>query len=188
MKLKNKIKKVYLIHGWGFNPEENWYPWLKKELSKKGAEVKIFDMPNTENPKIEEWVSYLNNSVKEIDEQTYFVGHSIGCQTIMRFLEKLPKHKKIAGCVFVAPWFNLINLEAEEIKIAHPWINSIINFGRIKEHCDNFLAIFSNDDPSVHIDESNKFKENIGAKIIIKNKMGHFDNAEKIPEILEFIK
>ncbi len=186
--MNNKIKKVYLIHGWGFNPEMNWYPWLKKEFLKKGFAVIVYDMPNTDAPKIEEWVRYLEKNIKEIDEQTYFVGHSIGCQTIMRFLEKLPKHKRIAGCVFVAPWFNLINLEAEEIKIAHPWINSKIDFGRIKEHCANFLAIFSKDDPSVHLDESNKFKENLGAKIIIKKGFGHFDSAEKIPEILEFIK
>lgn len=186
MKIKNK--KVYLIHGWGFNPEMHWYPWLKKELLKKGFEVKVFDMPDTDNPKIENWVGYLRKNIEDVDEQTYFVGHSIGCQTIMRFLEKLPKHKKIAGCAFAAPWFNLINLEAEEIKIAHPWINSAIDFGRIKEHCANFLAIFSNDDPSVHLDESDKFKKNLGAKIIIKKGFGHFDNVEKIPEILEFIK
>ncbi len=186
--MKNKIKKVYLIHGWGYNPEMHWYPWLKKELSKKGFVVVAFDMPDTDNPKIENWVGYLRENIEDVGEQTYFVGHSIGCQTIMRFLEKLHKNKKIAGCVFVAPWFNLINLETEEIKIAHPWINSKIDFGRIKEHCANFLAIFSNDDPSVHIDESDKFKENLGAKIIIKKKMGHFDSVEKIPEILEFIK
>ncbi|MEK6817169.1 MAG: alpha/beta fold hydrolase, partial [Nanoarchaeota archaeon] len=155
-------KKVYLIHGWGFNPEMNWYPWLKKELEKKGFEVKTFDMPNTDNPKIEKWVKYLEENIKSVDEQTYFIGHSIGCQTIMRFLEKLHKHKKIAGCIFVAPWFNLINLEPEEVKIAHPWINSKIDFGRILDHCNNFLAIFSKNDPYVHLDEIEKFKKNLG--------------------------
>ena len=188
MKLKIKTKKLYLIHGWGGSSEGGWFDSLKKELSKKGFVVVAFDMPNTDEPKIEEWVGYLRKNIRDVDEETYFVGHSIGCQTIMRFLEKLHKNKKIAECVFVAPWFNLINLEAEEIKIAHPWINSPIDFGRIKEHCTNFLAIFSNDDPSVHLDEAEKFKENLGAKIIIKKRAGHFDNAEKIPEVLEFIK
>ena len=52
-------------------------------------------MPNSENPKIEKWVKYLEENIKSVDEQTYFIGHSIGCQTIMRFLEKLHKHKKL---------------------------------------------------------------------------------------------
>ena len=186
--MKNKMQKIYLIHGWGGSSEGGWFDWLKRELGKKDFEGIAYDMPNTENPKIENWVGYLRKNIKDVDEQTYFIGHSIGCQTIMRYLEKLHRDKKIAGCVFVAPWFDLINLEPEESKIAHSWINSPIDFGRIKEHCTNYLAIFSNDDPVVHLDESNKFKENLSAKIIIKKKCGHFDSIEEIPEILKFIK
>jgi len=183
-----KMKKVFLIHGWGGDSEGSWFNWLKKELPKKGFKVQAFDMPNTENPRIEEWAGYLEEKIKKVDEETYFIGHSIGCQTIMRFLEKLHKHKKVAGCVFIAGWFDLINLEEEELEIAHPWVNSKIDFDRIKDHCTNFLAIFSNDDPYVHLDEAGKFKELLGAKIIIKKGRRHFENEEKIPEILEFIK
>lgn len=184
------MKNVYLIHGWGGNSEGGWFDWLKEELPKKGFKVYAFDMPNTDEPKIEEWVGYLEENIKtdEINEETYFVGHSIGCQTIMRFLEKLHKHKKVAGCVFVAGWFDLINLEPEETKIAHPWINERINFERILDHCNNYLAIFSNDDPVVPQTEIEKFKDNLGAKILIKKREGHFDNVYKIPEILDFIK
>ena len=186
-----KNKKVYLIHRWGGDSESDWYGWTKKELEKKGIPVGVFDMPNTDNPKIEKWVKYLEENIKDVDEQTYFIGHSVGCQTILRYLEKLHKHKRIAGCVFVAPWFELINLEPEEMKIAHPWINTQIDFSRILDHCNNFLAIFSKNDPYVHLDEIEKFKKNLGAKIIIKEKQGHFteeDKIKKIPEILEFIK
>jgi len=182
------MKKVYLIHGWGGSSEGGWFDWLKSELGAKGREVKAFDMPNTEEPKIEEWVGYLIDNIKDVDEETYFVGHSVGCQTIIRFLEKLHKHKKVGGCVFVAGWFDLINLEPEELLIAHPWVNSRIHFDRVLDHCNNFLAIFSDDDPYVHLDESKKFKENLGAKILIKKGLGHFNEVEKIPEILEFIK
>ena len=182
------MKKVYLVHGWGGNSEGGWFDWLKEELPKKGFEVIAFDMPNTENPRIEEWVGYLKDNIDDFNEHTYFVGHSIGCQTILRFLEKMHKHKRVAGCVFVAPWLNLINLEPEEMKIAHPWINSRIDFDRIRDHCSNFLAIFSGDDPYVHLDEVGRFKENLGAETLVKDKKGHFENVSKIPEILKFMK
>ena len=102
-----------MIHGWGGAGSGGWFDWLKRELSKKGFQVTAFDMPDTANPKIESWVGYLrdNIDVNVIDENTYFIGHSIGCQTILRFLEKLHKHKRVAGCAFVAPWLDLINLE-----------------------------------------------------------------------------
>jgi predicted alpha/beta hydrolase family esterase len=183
------MKKVYLIHGWGGTGSGGWFDWLKQELPKKGFKVKSFDMPDTDNPKIESWVKYLESNIdsKDIDERTYFIGHSIGCQTIMRFLEKLHKHKKIGGCVFVAGWFDLINLESEEMGIAHPWINQKIDFDRVLDHCSNFLSIFSTNDPYIHLDESEKFKKNLNSKIIIKHNLEHFNNVDKIPEILDFI-
>ena len=184
------MKRVYVLHGWGFDSSMPWILWLEKELKKKGFEVKSFDMPHTNEPKIEKWVTYLEEQIppEKIDEHTYFVGHSIGGQTIMRFLEKIHKHKRVGGCVFVAGWFDLINLNREELEIAHPWIHQEIHFDRVLDHCNNFLALFSDDDPYVHLDEAEKFKERLDAKIIIKKREGHFETVEKIPEILNFIK
>jgi hypothetical protein len=181
------MKTVYLIHGWGGNSHEKWFDWLKEELVKKKLKVYAFDMPNTDRPKIEEWVKHMEKNIKNIDEKTYFVGHSIGCQAIMRFLEKLPKHKEIGGCIFVAGWFNLTNLDKEEILIAHPWINNKIDFNRIKRHMDKSLCIFSDNDKWVPLSESEIFKNELGAKIMFKKKMGHFDDVNKIPEVLEFL-
>jgi hypothetical protein len=184
------MKKVYLIHGWGGSSEGGWFDWLKEEFEKKGIEVHAFDMPNTDFPKIEEWVKNREEkiSANSLDKETYFIGHSIGCQTIMRFLEKLPKQKAIGGCAFVAPWLDLIGLEPEELEIAHPWISNEIDFSRVIRHTSNFLAIFSDDDPYVSKDQSKKFKDKLGAKIIIKKDQGHFDKVEEIPEILKVIK
>ncbi len=184
------MKKVYLIHGWGGTGSGGWFDWLKLELPRKGFQVESFDMPNTEHPKIEEWIKYLEEKINldEIDEETYFIGHSIGCQTIMRFLEKLHKHKKVGGCVFVAGWFDLIDLEPEEMQIAHPWINNEIHIERVLDHCNNFLSIFSDNDPYVHLDEVEKFKDKLGSKILIKKDSEHFNMVPEIPEILDFVR
>lgn len=184
------MKKVFLIHGWGGTGSGGWFDWLKQELPKKGFEVESFDMPETENPKIENWVGFLEEKInpEEIDEHTFFIGHSIGCQTIIRYLEKLHKHKKIGGCVFVAGWFDLINLDEAEMEIAHPWINSEIHFERVLDHCNNFLALFSSNDPYVHLNEEEKFKDKLGAKCLVKKNEEHFNDTKKIPEILEFVK
>lgn len=182
------MKKVYLIHGWGGNSSsEPWFSWLNEKFDEKGVGLTIFDMPNTDEPKIEEWVGYMKKNIKDIDEQTYFIGHSIGCQTILRYLEKLPKHIKIAKCVFVAPWFDLINQDEEELIIAHPWTSTKIDFPRILTHCREFLAIFSDNDPFVHLDEAEKFRKNLGAKVIIKKNQEHFNETKEIPEIIGFI-
>ncbi len=179
------MKKLYLIHGWGGRAEGGWFDFLKKELKQKEWIVEAFDMPDTNHPRIEEWVKHLEKKVKKIDEETYFLGHSIGCQTIMRFLEKLPKHQKIGGVIFIAGWFNLKNdsyESQEEIKIAEPWINFEIDYERVTRPTLNFLAIFSEDDPFVPKEDIDLFKKRLNAKTILLNNKGHFDTLEEFEE------
>lgn len=183
------MKKVYLIHGWGGSSDsEPWFSWLREELSKNKIKIYSFDMPDTDNPRIDSWMSFLQKNIKDIDEETYFIGHSIGCQTIMRFLETLNENKKIAGCVFVAGWFNLNNQSEEEMQIANPWIETKINFDKIKKHTNNFLVILSDNDPYVPLSDGNIFRNKLNAKVIIKPDEEHFNDTKEIKEILEFIR
>lgn len=188
------MKTVYLIHGWGgSDSNEGWFGWLKKELKKKDIKIIVFNMPNTDYPKINEWIGFLKENIKEEDlnEEVYFIGHSIGCQAVLRYLEQLPENVKIAGCVFVAGWFNLKEetYEVEEDReIAKPWIETSIDLEKVKKHTNNFLAIFSDDDPCVPLSDSKTFKEKLNAKIIIKSNEGHFNQTQEIKEIMDFVK
>jgi len=96
------MKKIYLVHGWGgSDSSEGWFGWLKENAKKKGFEVISFNMPNTETPVIKEWVGFLKENANKLDEETYFIGHSVGCQAILRYLENLNLKIKIKGCIFV---------------------------------------------------------------------------------------
>ncbi len=184
------MKRVFIIHRWEGYPEEGWYPWLKKELEQRGFEVFVPAMPNTDEPKIREWVNFLSSLVAESDEETYFIGESMGCQTILRYLEKLDG-KKIGGAVFVAGWFHLSEFtfkeepadEEEARIIAKPWLETPINFEKIKKTTNNFVAIFSDNDPYVPIEDKDIFKEKLGAKIIIEHNKGHFTDEDGVKEL-----
>lgn len=182
------IKKAYIIHGWASDSNMPWIKWLEGELKKKKVEVHAFDMPDKYTPTIEKWVDYLRQNVKDVDEHTYFIGHSVGCQTILRFLEKEHKHIKVGGCIFVAPWLDLIGLDSDELKIAHPWIHNKIEFERVLDHTGNIVCIFSTNDKYVSEAEWEKFEKDLGAKIIIKRDFDHFEKTDKIEEILHELK
>ena len=179
---------VYIIHQWWSSPTKDWYPWLKKELEKRGFKVFVPKMPDTNTPKINAWVYKLRKLAKKADENTYFVGHSIGAQAIMRYLEKLPKGKTIGGAIFVAGWISLVNLEPAEINIAKPWLETKINFAKVKKSAKKFVAVFSNNDPYAPFSKNSKvFKQKLGAKIVIQHKKGHFsgsDGIKKLPIVL----
>ena len=183
------MKRVFIVHGWDFNPNINWYPWLKKELQNKGYEVFVPTMPNTSEPNIDVWVSHLKNDVGKLDEETYFVGHSIGCQTIMRYLEKETFNGKIPKVIFVAGWFKLKNLEDEEVeKIAKPWLETPIDFVRVKEVIGSISVFLSKNDPyDCLIENKEEFEKGLNAEVIIEDNKGHFtedDGVSELPEVL----
>ncbi|PIN81701.1 hypothetical protein COV11_01365, partial [Candidatus Woesearchaeota archaeon CG10_big_fil_rev_8_21_14_0_10_30_7] len=132
---------------------------------------------------INSWVAKLTKIIKNPDEHTFFIGHSIGCQAIMRYLETLPSNTKSGGVIFVAPFFNLPYLETEEEKIiAKPWLETRIDTDKIKKFCD-FVTIFSDNDPDVPLSDSELFKERLNAKVIVEHDKGHFSDDAGIVEL-----
>ena len=179
-------KRVIIIHGWSGFPEEGWFPWLKKELELRGFSVIVPQLPDTDNPRIDRWVPALSQAVSEPDEQTYFVGHSLGCQTIARYLAGLPEGVLIGGAVFIAGFFRrLTNVEndLESQQTQHHWLDTPIDLAQVKKHLKGSVAIFSNDDPYVPLDNQADFKAKLGSKIVIEVKKGHFSGSSGIKEL-----
>jgi predicted alpha/beta hydrolase family esterase len=192
---KMKGKRVFLVHGWGDNPEVNWLPWIKKELERKGFKVTAPFMPDTDYPKISAWVKTLKDAVGVLDKDTYFIGHSMGCQTIMRAIESLPGKDVCGGVVFVAGWIKILempSLSAEELKIVEPWTRGDVDFNGVKRRIGASVAIFSDNDPFIPLSQEKLFKEKLGAKTIIEHNKGHFrkeDGVTELPVVLqEFLK
>jgi len=185
------MKRVFIIHGWDGNPQEGWFPWLKKELETKGFQVHVPQMPDTANPRIYNWVPALAKAVGTLDENTYFVGHSMGCQAIARYLETLPNDIKVGGAVFVAGFFKrLTGLESDTDvqETDKHWLTTPIDFKKIKSHLPKSIAIFSSDDPWVPIDNREEFEKELGSKIVVVDNMGHFSGSngvKKLPVVLE---
>jgi len=179
-------KRVFIIHGWDGYPEEGCFPWLKRELESRDFMVFAPAMPEPETPKIDVWVSYLNEQVGTPDEDTFLFGHSIGAQTILRYLESLDEGIKIGGAVFLAGWIHLTDeaYETEEdIQIAKPWLETPLNWDKIKSHTAKFIALFSDDDRLVPLSDAEIFKEKLPAEIIIEHAKDHFSGSSGIKEL-----
>jgi uncharacterized protein len=189
-------KKVIVVHGWSGDVSKGWFPWLKKTLEGQGFDVTMEKMPNPEKPEIDVWIERLKRISGKINEQTYFIGHSIGCQTIIRMLEK-HESEKVGGAVFLAGWFDLKEntytenpkSEKESRKIAAPWITKDIDFTKVQSKFPpgTVTAIFSDDDPYVDLNNAETFKKWLDARVIIENGKGHYseEETEIIPILLE---
>ena len=147
-------------------------------------------MPDSEAPVIEKWVGHLANIVGTPDKDTYFVGHSIGCQTILRYLDahRFGPLEAVGGAVFVAGWFKLENLEDDDVKaIAGPWMDERVNANKIRAVLPKSTLIISDNDPYGAFEENKRKFDEFGSKIVVVPKAGHLtadDGFIKAPVIL----
>ncbi len=171
------MKRVIIVHQWMAGARGDWRPWLKTELEKLGYEVLLPDMPHIESPVIEKWVGHLSDVVGIPDRDTYFIGHSIGCQTILRYLESVKN--PIGGALFVAGWFDLKNLEDEEVaKIARPWTETPVSIDKIRQVLPRSTLVISDNDPYGAFEENkNRFAE-LGSKIVVLHNTGHITEED----------
>ena len=184
------MKRIFIIHGWEGNHESDWLPWLKSELEKLGHKVFTPDMPKTNRPTIEAWVGHLRELVGTPDKNTYFIGGSIGCQTILRYLETVST--PVGGAIFIAGWFDLKNMESkEEEDIAEPWIKTPIDIAKVKRVLPKSILIISDNDPFGAVEENKKKFAELGSKILLMRGAGHISGDygyTKLPEALEEFK
>lgn len=166
------MKRAIIVHCWEGYPEYCWYPWVKQQLEKKGFEVNVPTFPETESPKLSGWLPKLQEIAGQPDKELFLIGHSLGCITIMHYLENLAEGQKIGGVVFVAGFTE--NVGYDEIKT---FFETSVDLNKIKDKADGFVAIHSDNDPYVDLKYADVFKEGLGAEIIIKHNAKHFSGA-----------
>ena len=187
------MKRIFLIHGWDGSPDNHWFPWLTKELEARGFAVVAPQLPDSLTPKIEAWVPVLADLVSKTDQDTFFIGHSMGCQTILRFLQTLPPEQIAGGVVLVAGFTGkLTGLTEEEKLVARPWEETPIDLDKVKDRAKHFAAVLSDNDPWVPLESNrNVFAGKLGAEVIVEHAKGHFETGSgvtELPVILDLLK
>lgn len=178
--MKKSLRRVFIIHGYQSNPKDCWFPWLKKELAKRGYKVFVPRMPNPARPEKSSWVEELKRVVGIPDENTVLVGHSLGAITILRYIETLKQNQKIGGAVFVAGRAMGRKTFGGRYGKISSFFQSPINWRKIKRRCKKFTGIYSTDDPVVSTENGRLLKRKLGAKLILARNKGHFSRSDKV--------
>ena len=179
------MQRVVMVHGWEGSPNGHWFPWLKGELEKLGFKVEAPQMPNPKEPQMSKWVPYLAKAVGEPGNETVLLGHSLGCITILKYLEGLAPEKGIKGAVMVAGFTDPLGYKELESFFQKP-----INWEKVKQHCQSFTAINSDNDPYVPMKHADILREKLMARIITEHGKGHMsvdENMRELPSALEAV-
>ena len=180
--------KAIIIHGAYGSPEENWFPWLKRELEKLGFGVAVPEFPTPKGQTLVNWMKVLEKYESWFGEDLILIGHSIGPALILRKLEKVEKPVKAA---FLVGGFARQIGDPRFDKINATFFEKGFDWAKIKGNCGHFEVFHSDNDPFVPLKIGEELAENLGVKITLVKGAGHFNRAAgytEFPPLLERIK
>ncbi len=180
-------RRLCIIPRWGGGPDRDFYPWLRRELAARGrfAEVLSPEMPDPGTPTLEAWPARIAEVVGREPEalaRTVLLGHSVGCQAVLRFLAALPAGTRVAGALLVAGWFTVDNPWPTIV----PWIETPLDLAAVRAACPRTVVLLSDNDPftSDHTANRAAWEERLGAEVQVIPGAKHFNEGEA-PAVLE---
>jgi predicted alpha/beta hydrolase family esterase len=183
-------KRAFIIHGYQGYPEEAWLPWLKSELEKTGYDASLPRMPNPDAPVISDWIGFISGLVGEPDTGTVLVGHSIGGQAVIRYLEILGASGKAVGItVLVATIFPSWPAPGDpagkiDDKVLTPWFTTGVDPAKVRKAAGRCTVILSDDDPYMPLAEAKPgFETGLHARIVIEHGKGHMNDESGIIDL-----
>ncbi|NCC14863.1 MAG: serine hydrolase family protein [Clostridia bacterium] len=179
---------IYLVHGFTASSKANWFPWLKDQLQKNGIALIIPDMPNTNDPHLLPWLQMLEEAAKEINENSIFIGHSLGCITALHFI--LKKNIKIKAAILVSGFMKENPMEIQKEGLSE-FMEEAIDVETLKCLIPDRVIMTAVDDDIVPTAATRKMAEQLEARLIELSGGKHFidrDGFTEFPEVLEVLK
>lgn len=190
---------VYILHGLGADSDSNWFPWLKRELKKRGYTVAVPDFPSSAVPKLDEWLNVLKSTIGQYGEGV-LIGHSLGGLLAIQYLLSGGQSPKVilAATPFqkasILPELDDFFPESEAVKslrrvkfTSTSPIDQMVELVKDepKSKITEFIVIQSDNDPIVYEQDAEKWAKALNAKLIILPGLGHL-YCETLPEILNY--
>jgi len=164
------MKNAIILHGTGDKNTDFWFPYLKEKLEIKGFEVWLPQLPNAENPNLQDWLSFvLENG--NYNRNTVLIGHSAGAQLILSILEKL--QDPIEQAIMISGYAKELPTIPGAKKNERDF-----NWMKIKNKCKNLFFINSDNDPWTCDDKQGRIMlDHLGGTQIILHGEGHMGSS-----------
>ncbi len=182
-------ERLLIVPRWSGRPDDDWYPWLERKLASHKPRlfgtVGALNMPDPDDPTIEAWVGALTELVgtdNALLGQTILVGHSVGCQAIMRYLATLQPGAKVAGVLGVAGWWSVDQPWGSIL----PWMETPFDVACVRSASAKFHVLIADDDPFTPDFRQNRrlWEERVGATVTVVAGAQHF-NGGREPSVLQ---
>lgn len=175
------MPEVILAHCWTGAPEQAWYPAFREALEAEGWRVAIPRLPASETPDPDAWLRSYAVAVGRPSRHTFLVGHSLGCATVLRLLERLPAETAIGGVLLVAGFARPLGIAAIDAFHAGDF-----DWDHLRRRGDRTAVLLGTEDPYLRgrlKQESDHFGAVLRADVWWCAGGGHFSHASGCREL-----
>ncbi len=182
------MKKVVILHGTDGSPNENWFPWLRKELVARGYDVWVPHLPENHTPNRKLYNDFLFNSGWDFTDNV-IVGHSSGAVSILNLLED-DRCPPITTGVLVGSWSHMDDTDLDKKQFAQLFPSPGFNFDLIKRKAAKLLFIHGDNDPYCPLDQAEWLVKQTDSEIVVIPGGQHFSisldvSYSKFPKLIE---
>lgn len=164
---------IFVFHGVGGHSKENWFPWLKESLEAENHQVIVPDLPHPDHPTLTEWINDFKQHEELMDENTIFVGHSLGGAFALRLLEKA--QKPIRATFLIASVWGVMGNQFDPLMTT--FTVPPYDWNSIKQRSKFFSVIHSDNDPYIRLSQAEELAKNLGITLTLIKGGGHFNEA-----------
>ena len=180
------IRQVYVLHGYSASIDDHWFKYLKHQLEHDYTHVTLIAFPDSKHPDMENWQRILDQSIPKIDQNSYFVAHSLGVITLLKFLER-HQATEIGGMVLASGFSKPIQgFDALDNFI----LKSQMDISKLSKIKHKHVFISSNDS-IVPMSYSVELAQQLNSAYTVIPDAGHFlasDGYVEFEELKNFLK
>lgn len=182
------MKRAVILHGTDAVPEQNWFPWLKRQFEAAGYEVWAPLLPENHTPNRQVYNDFLLSSDWDFTENIV-VGHSSGAVSVLNLLmdERCPKIK--LG-VMVSAWMGGAPDNWEDTsQFDNLFPPKGFDFELIKLKADKLAFVHGDDDIYCPIEQAEYLAKQLDAPMTVITGGGHIgDKFTELPQLWDIIK
>lgn len=154
---------IFIFHGVGGSPQENWFPWLAEKLKEQGHRVIVPQFPHADHPEPKEWLGEFEPSASLLNGDAILIGHSLGGAFALRLLERATQ--PIRATFLVASVWNRMGNEYDPLMTsftAEPY-----DWPKIRKNGGAMHVFHGENDPYIALEKSEQLANNLQADFTI---------------------
>ncbi len=192
---KKRKMKILLLHGLSGSSKENWFPWFKEAMEERGYDVLIPDLPDPDNPTLEEWVTALEKLSLKKEDRIFVVAHSLGAPAAIAYIRK--NRLPIEKLLLVAPtgneqgeetWRNLekAGCSKEGIKKIQTFNKTLASIDEVADLIAQTTMYLSDNDPYIPLTIEKSYAI-LNPKVCVFANHGHFNKSAGVTELPDIL-